>query len=130
MSAFKYKLIGFGSIIFFVVLIISLVYWRMKYMDRNDIKPKEPQTIINDPMTYGQSWRSPRGTEYREIGKLIIQNNIRICGEYHVKEVTPGEYLIACSPDGTNWQYFVAYTTIGKFYRASDEMVEKLTPPR
>lgn len=130
MSAFKYKLIGFGSIAFFIVLIISLIYLRMKYMDENEIKPKEPQTIINDPITYEQSWRNPRGAEYAEIGKLIVQNNITICGEYHVKEVTPGEYLIACSPDGINWQYFVAYTKIGKFYRASDEMVAKLTPPR
>ncbi|MBW8327289.1 MAG: hypothetical protein K0M50_21170 [Prolixibacteraceae bacterium] len=130
MSAFKYKLIGFGSIVFFIVLIISLIYLRMKYIDENGIKPKEPQTIINDQTTYEQSWRSPRGSEYAEIGKLIVQNNITICGEYHVKEVSPGEYVIACSPDGTNWQYFVAYTAIGKFYRASDEMVTKLTPPR
>jgi hypothetical protein len=90
----------------------------------------EPQTVINDSRTYSQSWRMPRGTEYTEIGKLIVQNNIKICGEYHVKEVTSGEYLIACSPDGINWQYFVAFTKIDKFYRASDEMVSKLTPPR
>lgn len=85
---------------------------------------------MNDSKTYEQSWRTPRGTEYADIGKLIVQNNIKICGEYHVKEVTKGEYVIACSPDGINWQYFVAYTKIGKFYRASDEMVAKLTPPR
>lgn len=87
-------------------------------------------TIMNDSNTYEQSWRSPRGTEHAEIGKLIVQNNIKICSEYHVKEVTTGEYVIACSPDGINWQYFVAYTKIGKFYRASDEMVARLTPPR
>lgn len=102
----------------------------MNYLEEKGILTNEPKTIINDPMTYEQSWRSPRDSEYAEIGKLIVQNNITICGEYHVKEVTTKEYLIACSPDGINWQYFIAYTAIDKFYRASDEMVEKLTPPR
>lgn len=112
-SIFKILLIIIG-----IIFIISLFY------------NNEPTAIMNDSNTYEQSWRSPRGTEYVEIGKLIVQNNIKICGEYHVKEVTAGEYVIACSPDGNNWQYFVAYTKIEKFYRASDEMVAKLTPPR
>jgi hypothetical protein len=97
---------------------------------RSLFNTEEPKTIINDTVTYQQSWRSPEGSEYAEIGKLIVQNNIKICGEYHVKKVTTGEYVIACSADGNNWQYFVAYTKIGKFYRASDEMIVKLTPPR
>ncbi len=88
---------------------------------------KEVQDIMNKS---NQSWRKPRGSEYKDIGKLIVKNNIKVCGEYYVKEETSGEYIIACSPDGIKWHYFVAYTKIGKFYRASDEMVNKLTPPR
>ena len=110
-----------------IVFVFILVYDRNRNKENNI---SEPHTIINDSRTYNQSWRMPRGSEYAEIGKLIVQNNIKICGEYHVKEVTSGEYVIACSPDGINWQYFVAYTKIGKFYRASDDMIEKLTPPR
>lgn len=91
---------------------------------------KSPKTIINDSNTYNMTWRMPYGSEYAEIGKLIIQNNVRVCGEYHVKEVMSGEYIIACSPDGINWHYFVAYTKIGKLYRASDEMISKLKSPR
>ena len=111
--------------IFKILLIVIGIIFIISLFNNN-----EPTTIMNDSNTYEQSWRSPQGTEYTEIGKLIVQNNIKICGEYHVKEVTTGEYVIACSPDGINWQYFVAYTKIGKFYRASDEMVAKLTPPR
>ena len=130
MSARKYKLIGISSAAFLILVIIGLIALRINYMNKHGIKTKEPQTVINDSRTYSQSWRMPRGSEYAEIGKLIVQSNIKICGEYHVKEVTSGEYIIACSPDGISWQYFVAYTKIGKFYRASDEMVSKLTPPR
>ena len=118
------KFVKIVLIITGIIIIFILIY------DKNDNQTNEPQTVINDSRTYNQSWRMPRGSEYAEIGKLIVQNNIKICGEYHVKEVTSGEYVIACSPDGINWQYFVAFTKIGKFYRASDEMVSKLTPPR
>ncbi len=92
---------------------------------------KEVQDILKkNNSTINQSWRMPRGTEYADIGKLIVKNNIKVCGEYYVKEETSGEYIIACSPDGIKWHYFVAYTKIGKFYRASDEIIAKLTPPR
>ena len=91
---------------------------------------EKPKTIINDSNTYQTEWRMPKGTEYVEIGKLIVKHNIKICGEYQVKEITPYEYVIACSTDGINWEYFVAYTKIDKFYRANDEMVSKLKPPR
>jgi len=131
MNVRKYKLIGITSAVIIAVLIVGLVALRINYLSNHrDDDSFDPNAVLIDANTYGRSWRSPTGSEYSEIGKLVIQNNISICGEYHVKEVTSGEYLIACSPDGINWQYFVAYPKIGKFYRASDEMVEKLTPPR
>jgi hypothetical protein len=115
------------SIVTGVLFILILIY---ENTGNKENGTSESRTVINDSRTYSQSWRLPRDSEYAEIGKLIVQNNIKICGEYHVKEVTSSEYVIACSPDGNSWQYFVAYTKIGKFYRASDEMVAKLTPPR
>ena len=86
--------------------------------------------IITDDRTYSKSWRSPYGTEYSEIGKIIMQNGIKLCGEYHVKEIETNEYVIACSADGTTWNYFVVYTSLGKIYRANYEMESKLYPPR
>jgi hypothetical protein len=86
--------------------------------------------VITDDRTYSESWRSPYGTEYSEIGKIIVQNGIKVCGEYYVKEIETNEYVIACSADGTTWDYFVVYTSLGKIYRANDEMESKLYPPR
>lgn len=86
--------------------------------------------VITDDRTYSESWRSPYGTEYSEIGKIIVQNGIKVCGEYYVKEVETNEYIIACSADGTAWDYFVVYKSLGKIYRANYEMESKLYPPR
>ena len=86
--------------------------------------------VITDEKTYSKSWRSPYGTEFSEIGRIIVQNGIKVCGEYHVKEIEPKEYVIACSADGTTWHYFVVYTSRGKIYRANDKMESKLHPPR
>lgn len=86
--------------------------------------------VITDKRTYSESWRSPYGTEYSEIGKIIVQNGIKVCGEYYIKEVETNEYVIACSANGTTWDYFVVYTSLGKIYRANDEMESKLYPPR
>jgi hypothetical protein len=86
--------------------------------------------IITDEQTYTQSWRSAYGSEYGEIGKIIVQNGIKVCGEYYVKEIESNEFVIACSADGTTWNYFVVYTSLDKIYRANDEMESKLYPPR
>jgi len=86
--------------------------------------------VINDEKTYSESWRSPYGTEYSDIGKIIVENKIKVCGEYHVKEIKSNEYIIACSADGTTWNYFVVYTSPRKIYRADDEMESKLYPPK
>lgn len=86
--------------------------------------------VITDERTYSDSWRSPYGSEFSEIGKIIVQNGIKVCGEYYVKEIESNEYVIACSADGTTWDYFVVYTSLDKIYRANDEMESKLYPPR
>lgn len=86
--------------------------------------------VINDERTYYKSWREPIGSEYVELGRIIVQNNIKICGEYYVKEIETDEFIIACTGDGSNWEYFVVYPKLSKIYRANDEMISKLSPPR
>ena len=85
--------------------------------------------IVDDDKTYTKEWRSPQGDEYSKIGKLMIKNNITGCGEYHVKEIETNEYIIACSRDGENWSYYVAWPNLEKINLASLEMEKKLKPP-
>ncbi|MDO6518142.1 hypothetical protein [Zobellia uliginosa] len=86
--------------------------------------------VIEDERTYNTPWREPIGDEFLKIGKLMVANGIKGCGEYHVKEVTNGEYVVACTPDGKNWTYYVAWPNTDKIYRTNEEMESKLTPPR
>lgn len=113
---------GCGTIIIIGIIILIALY----IIGSNS----ETGGIITDEQTYSQSWRSPQGTEFTEIGRIIVANGIKVCGEHYVKEIESNEYVIACSADGTTWDYFVVYTSLEKIYRANDEMESKLNPPR
>lgn len=84
--------------------------------------------VIEDPVTYSMEWRSPTKEEIVFIGQLMIKSNISGCGEYHLKALN-NEYIIACTPDGEHWNYYVAWPKQEKIYRANEEMLEKLSPP-
>jgi hypothetical protein len=86
-------------------------------------------SVIDDTRTYEQSWRSPSNEELVSISKLMIKNNISGCGEYHIKEIENNEFVIACSADGKNWTYYVAWPNIDEINLANDEMERKLKPP-
>jgi hypothetical protein len=86
--------------------------------------------IISDSRTSSYEWRSPQGTEYLDFGKIIVKNKIKVCGEYKVKEMQRNEFLLACTPDGTNWEYFVIYPNLDEIFRANNKMIRGIEPPR
>lgn len=112
-GCFTYLLIGIGIMFFFYIIGSN----------------SSGGNVIEDENTYSQSWREPEGTEFRDIGRIMIKNNISGCGDYHLKEVTDNEFVVACSSDDINWTYYVVYPNLDKIYSANDEMVKKLTPP-
>lgn len=117
---------GFGHIaagIFLVITVLIIIFLILVPDYSND-------KVINNNHTYSQNWRSPVGNEYVKIGRIIVQNGIKVCGEYYIKEIDRGELVIACTKDGILWEYFVVYMNVDKIYRANDEMKLKLTPPR
>lgn len=87
-------------------------------------------SVIDDERSYSNPWREPYSNEFGKIGKLMVQNGIRNCGEYYLKEIEDKEFIIACTSDGQKWTYYVAWPDIDKIYLANEEMEEKLTPPR
>lgn len=110
--------------LFKVIFIFIALFFVIGYFSDD-----EGSTMIDDKRTYELSWREPYGDELGKISRLMVQKNISNCGEYHLKEIENGEYIIACTSDGENWNYYVAWPNIGEFYRANDEMVSKLSPP-
>lgn len=119
----KLKKGGFGCGTMIIIVIIILIAF---YIIGSN---SESGGVIMSKQTYSQSWRSPKGKELSEIGRIIVANDIGVCGEYYVKEIESNEYVIACSADGLTWDYFVVYTSLEKIYLASDEMETKLRPP-
>lgn len=51
-------------------------------------------------------WRSPKTREFAPIGRVLVSNNIEGCGEYKVFQESSNQYLIACTRDGKNWNYY------------------------
>lgn len=54
-------------------------------------------------------WRKANGNENVEIGRVLIKNNVKGCGQYYVKGKA-GDFIVACY-DGANWNYFEVLTT-------------------
>jgi len=127
---FKNKKDSFSMGCFPTILLLIFGFLILVYYLGSDDYSSTNTNVISDERTYSSSWRSPQGTEYRDIGKILVANHIKVCGEYHVKEIETKEYIIACTPDGYTWSYYVVYTRLDKVYKANDEMLSQLNPPR
>jgi len=78
-------------------------------------------TVINDDRTYNLSWRDATDEEFRTISRLMIKKNISGCGDYKIKEIENGEYVIACT-DGEKWTYYFAWPNIDEINLASGKL--------
>lgn len=119
-----------GYLVFFIFVIIFLNSIFGGETSENNSDYSNSNNVTTDTRTYSTRWRSPQGLEYRDIGRIMVANQIKVCGEYYLKEVENNEYIIACTADGTNWNYFIVYTNQNKIYKANDEMISQLSPPR
>lgn len=68
------------------------------------------------------TWESPGEETFIPIGRALVKNNIRECGEYYVKKSnnTDGEYAVACTPDGNNFEYYLAWINTEKVLAIED----------
>lgn len=123
------RLIIIGAI--FIFFVVSIYIGKNRDNDVGNSK-SSGTTIVDYEKTFDNSWRSPKGSEFAVIGKLMVKNNITVCGEYYVRIIEKNEYAIACTPDGTNWTYFVAWPEDEKIDLANAEyaMDKNLIPPR
>lgn len=73
--------------------------------------------VSNSPDSkFSASWESPSSDEIVSFGQILIKNNIEGCGEYQVKRKidSKGEFLLACTSDGSTWSYYLVYQFTGK----------------
>lgn len=87
---------------------------------KNFIKPTKVD--IND--NFEKSWSAGHlNKDFVKIGQALVKNHISVCGEYYTKESkeTQGEYLLACTADGKNFEYFLVWVKIGDALHVKDE---------
>ena len=60
---------------------------------------------------YPMPWRDTQGNEIATIGRALVKNNVKVCGQYVVRPSAQykGEYLVACTPDGQKYVYFLVW---------------------
>lgn len=73
---------------------------------------------------FENDWQSGIDNEhFAKISKLMVENNIGGCGEMYSRENTEhnNEFLIACTSDGSNFKYYLAWPNIDKIMAVKDE---------
>ncbi len=121
-----YKLKRGGCFLILIAYLLTIV--GVSYY-ANYAKEKEQKENTNSNI-YSRSWRSPKNNEYATFGKIIVNSSISVCSEYKVKQINDDEYLIACTNDGENWNYFVINPTISQIYKAHYKITNNISPPR
>jgi hypothetical protein len=62
---------------------------------------------------FATKWESP-GPELAKIAKALIIDEVRDCGEFHVRRSLKNEakYLVAGTNDGVTWNYYFVWTDL------------------
>lgn len=79
---------------------------------------------------YPLPWREPSVEEFQSLGSTIVKNGLTDCGEYYVRQSSEDhdEYLVACTSDGINFNYYIIWPTIEKMMIPSSS--EKIESPK
>lgn len=81
---------------------------------------KEDPVFIN---RYAAAWSDPGGSTLPAIAKTLMKNKVRVCASFYIKEhkKNSGEYLVACTPDGTTWYYLQVWPNIDEVLQVPDQ---------
>ncbi len=90
----------------------------------------KPVEYAQHEKAYLYDWRPVKTNEFAQLGRIIVANDIKVCGEYQVKYLDDSTYLLGCTPDGYNWQYFYLDTTKEKVYHVDSNTKAKIKSPR
>ena len=105
-------------IIIFLLLVLIGKFTNDKTNKKSEIQPKSI------------SWKLPDTSQFYAFGRLMISNGIKGCGEYYLKRIGSDEFMIACTKDGNNWDYYIASPKSDKINLVNEEMKKSLKAPR
>lgn len=76
---------------------------------------------------YPGAWYSPVKGLLIQIGRILLNQDIKGKGDIHVKNHKrhDDEYLLACSQDGENWDYYFFYPNKQSIVKTSKQYFDK-----
>lgn len=76
--------------------------------------------------SYESEWQSPNNDELLKVGRILVKNKIHGCGEYYIKKRISDdtEILIACTSDGKEFKYYLAWLNTEKILGLTDDGIE------
>lgn len=133
------KKVSLSTYIIIAVVLITFLTIKDKYFPKEyssestPVEKKEKDTYYNSikDKLHSTNWReaSTYDGEFKDISTALSKNNIRVCGEYYVRLVGDKEYLVACTPDGETWNYFIVWSRVGSVYKADSETEMAIEAP-
>lgn len=85
-------------------------YGETIWIDCYTPNPIQKDMDINEEFI--MEWSSPSGDDLKDIVKIMVRYKLKMCGEFYYKGSVqdPNKNLIACSPDGKNFNMFIINT--------------------
>ncbi|HEX7821913.1 MAG TPA: hypothetical protein VF463_14990 [Sphingobium sp.] len=76
---------------------------------------------------YAGHWYEPTA----EVAATLLQNHVQGCGEFYqkVSSYSQGEFAVACTRDGANWDGYLVWPRIGKIIGPDLTMVWNIGGP-
>lgn len=115
-----------------LLLLIGLVnkIFKKETQNNNTTNIKRTPILIFDEREYYSNWNDNVNEDLISIQKLLIKNNITGCGEFYYNEIEPETFIIACTRDGVNFKYYVAWILLNKIYSAESDMLTIIKSPK
>jgi len=115
---------------FWIFIAITILTILLYLIGSNTDENSETNSMnIYDSAIY-YDWRTANSSEFLTLGKIILENDFKVCGEYQVKKLNESEYLIGCTPDGITWHYRTVDINKRKLYYLPPSINEKIKAPR
>ena len=124
------KLFGIFFLICVVLNIITALLGGNSSSESKESKT-EPTFLVFDNEYYSK-WRDDINDDFFKIVKTLNLNNVSGCGEFYYAEANDGEFVVACTRDGSYFEYYIVYPRIEKVSYATNnrEILAGIKPPK
>lgn len=95
-----------------------------------EVKTDASEVVSEIGRMYPMPWKEPNSDELLSIGRAFVKAGTGGCGAYYLRASSENEdeYLVACTSDGINWEYYMVWPLI-KEVVPFDDKAQPVTAP-